>query len=45
MLGDSSTKKVETFDIKNVETFFGNFDSKLCMDGILKVSHILQMRI
>ena len=29
MLGDSSTKKVETFDIKNVETFFGNFDSKL----------------
>ena len=29
MLGDNSTKKVETFDIKNVETFFGNFDSKL----------------
>jgi len=29
MLGDSSTKKVETFDIKNVETFFGHFDSKL----------------
>ena len=29
MLGDNSTKKVETFDIKNVETFFGHFDSKL----------------
>ena len=27
MLGDSSTKKVETFDIKNVETFFGRFES------------------
>ena len=29
MLGDSSTKKVETFDIKNVETFFGRFESIL----------------
>ena len=24
MLGDSTTKKVETFDIKNVETFFAS---------------------
>ena len=29
MLGDSTTKKVETFDIKNVETFFGQFESHL----------------
>ena len=29
MLGDSTTKKVETFDIKNVETFFGKFESYL----------------
>ena len=29
MLGDSTTKKVETFDIKNVEMFFSIFDSKL----------------
>jgi len=29
MLGNSTTKKVETFDIKNIETFFGNFDSRL----------------
>ena len=29
MLGDSTTKKVETFDIKNVETFFGQFESCL----------------
>lgn len=29
MLGDSTTKKVETFDIKNVETFFGRFESFL----------------
>ena len=29
MLGDSTTKKVETFDIKNVEVFFGGFNSKL----------------
>ena len=29
MLGDSTTKKVETFDIKNVETFFGRFESIL----------------
>ena len=29
MLGDSTTKKVETFDIKNVETFFGRFESYL----------------
>ncbi|MDC0186998.1 hypothetical protein OAJ08_02290 [Candidatus Nitrosopelagicus sp.] len=29
MLGDSSTKKVETFDIKNVETFFARFESYL----------------
>ena len=29
MLGDSTTKKVETFDIKNVEVFFGDFNSKL----------------
>ena len=29
MLGDSTTKKVETFDIKNVETFLGRFESKL----------------
>jgi len=29
MLGDSTTKKVETFDIKNVETFFGKFESNL----------------
>ena len=29
MLGDSTTKKVKTFDIKNIETFFGNFDSRL----------------
>jgi hypothetical protein len=29
MLGDSTTKKVETFDIKNVETFFGEFESHL----------------
>tara|TARA_B110001454_G_scaffold66920_1_gene65130 strand:- start:1902 stop:2747 length:846 start_codon:yes stop_codon:yes gene_type:complete len=29
MLGDSTTKKVETFDIKNVETFFERFDADL----------------
>ena len=29
MLGDSTTKKVETFDIKNVETFFAGFESYL----------------
>ena len=29
MLGDSTTKKVETFDIKNVEIFFGKFESRL----------------
>ena len=29
MLGDSTTKNVETFDIKNMETFFGCFESKL----------------
>ena len=29
MLGDSTTKKVETFDVKNVETFFGKFESHL----------------
>ncbi len=29
MLGDSTTKKVETFDIKNVETFFGKFESHM----------------
>ena len=29
MLGDSTTKQVETFDIKNVEVFFGDFNSKL----------------
>ena len=29
MLGDSTTKKVETFDIKNVETFLGRFESHL----------------
>ena len=29
MLGDSTTKNVQTFDIKNMETFFGHFDSKL----------------
>ena len=29
MLGDSTTKKVETFDIKNVEVFFGQFESYL----------------
>ena len=29
MLGDSTTKKVETFDIKNVEIFFGKFESHL----------------
>ena len=29
MLGDSTTKKVETFDVKNVETFFGKFESLL----------------
>ena len=29
MLGDSTTKKVETFDIKNVETFLGRFESQL----------------
>ena len=29
MLGDSTTKKVKTFDIKNVETFFGRFESHL----------------
>ena len=29
MLGDSTTKKVETFDVKNVETFFGKFESNL----------------
>ena len=29
MLGDSTTKKVETFDIKNVEAFFGRFESYL----------------
>ena len=29
MLGDSTTKHVETFDIKNVEVFFGDFNSKL----------------
>ena len=29
MLGDSTTKKVETFDVKNAETFFGKFESHL----------------
>ena len=29
MLGDSTTKKVETFDVKNVETFFGKFESHI----------------
>lgn len=29
MLGDSTAKKVETFDIKNVETFFGKFESHI----------------
>ena len=29
MLGDSTTKNVETFDIKNIETFFGYFESEL----------------
>ncbi len=29
MLGDSTAKNVKTFDIKNIETFFGNFESKL----------------
>ena len=29
MLGDSTTKNVKTFDIKNMETFFGRFDSNL----------------
>jgi hypothetical protein len=29
MLGDSTTKNVQTFDIKNMETFFGRFDSNL----------------
>jgi hypothetical protein len=29
MLGDSTTKNVKTFDIKNIETFFGRFDSNL----------------
>ena len=29
MLGDSTTKNVQTFDIKNMETFFGYFDSNL----------------
>ena len=29
MLGDNTAKKVETFDIKNVETFFGKFESHL----------------
>ena len=29
MLGDSTTKNVQTFDIKKMETFFGHFDSKL----------------
>ncbi|MBC8252030.1 MAG: hypothetical protein H8E89_10645 [Candidatus Nitrosopelagicus sp.] len=29
MLGDSTTKNVQTFDIKNMEEFFGRFDSKL----------------
>ena len=32
MLGDSTTKKVKTFDIKNVEMFFSIFDSKLSQD-------------
>ena len=29
MLGDSTTKNIETFDIKNIEIFFGRFESKL----------------
>jgi len=29
MLGDSTTKNIKTFDIKNMETFFGRFESKL----------------
>ena len=29
MLGDSTTKNVQTFDIKNVETFFQRFNSNL----------------
>ena len=29
MLGDSTAKKVETFDIKNVEIFFGKFESHI----------------
>ncbi|MDP6304101.1 MAG: AI-2E family transporter, partial [Candidatus Nitrosopelagicus sp.] len=29
MLGDSTTKNIKTFDIKNVESFFGRFQSGL----------------
>ena len=29
MLGDSTTKNIKTFDIKNVESFFGRFQSEL----------------
>ena len=29
MLGDSTTQNVQTFDIKNIETFFMHFDSNL----------------
>ena len=29
MLGDSTTKNIQTFDIKNIETFFGRFDYNL----------------
>ena len=29
MLGDNTTKNVKTFDIKNMEMFFGSFESKL----------------
>ena len=29
MLGDNTTKNIETFDIKNIETFFGRFESRL----------------
>ena len=39
MLGDSTTKQVETFDIKNVEVFFGDFNSKLSEWSSQGVTH------
>ena len=39
MLGDSTTKQIETFDIKNVETFFQVLNQNIII-GIHKEYHL-----